>query len=221
MRHALLALTFLFLLFGQAAHAVDKSDVKKKWHTPFDLYLNANEAYEMYMADPIGILFLDVRNQPEIHYIGMADQIDANIPYMFDSLEWKEKKNGTGTFRKKRNPNFEAAVLKALASKQLDKTSPIIIMCTSGSRAPKAARALHKAGFEKVYTQVEGFEGIKAKEGENKGKRLVNGWKNRGLPWSYTLQTSKMYFNFAPAKDENPGTDKAPKSSDSTVTNPK
>ncbi|OOZ42652.1 rhodanese-like domain-containing protein [Solemya elarraichensis gill symbiont] len=195
-RHLLLT---ALLLFSTSAHAVDKQDVKKKWHTPFDLYLDPQEAFEMVTSRPQETLFIDVRNQPEVHYIGMAEQVDANIPYMFDSLEWKSKKDGIhGTFRKKRNPDFEAAVVNALESKSLGKEGPVIIICTSGSRAPYAARALHKAGFTTVYTQVEGFEGIKAKSGENKGKRLVNGWKNAGLPWNYKLQTKKMYVNFDP-----------------------
>ena len=71
-------------------------------------------------------------------------------------------------------------------------------MCTAGTRAPFAAKLLHKAGFTRVYTQVEGFEGPRAKEGEHKGKRLVSGWKLTGLPWSYDLAPEKMYFNFDP-----------------------
>jgi rhodanese-related sulfurtransferase len=191
--------SILTLFLTTTAAAIDKSEVKEKWHTPFDLYLNAREAYEIKTAHPDDVLFIDVRNRPEIHYIGMADQIDANIPYYFDSTEWKMKKDGVhGTFRKIRNDDFEEAVENALKSKGLTKESPIIIMCTSGSRAPRAARALHEAGFKKVYTQVEGFEGIKAKEGEHKGKRLVAGWKHEGLPWSYDLPAAKMYFNFDP-----------------------
>ena len=61
---------------------------------------------------------------------------------------------------------------------------------------------MHKAGFKEVYTQVEGFEGIKAKSGEHKGKRLVAGWKHEGLPWSYDFVAAKMYFNFAPEKPD-------------------
>ncbi|MEJ2308444.1 MAG: rhodanese-like domain-containing protein [Gammaproteobacteria bacterium] len=191
--------SILTLFLTTTAAAIDKSEVKEKWHTPFDLYLNAREAYEIKTAHPDDVLFIDVRNRPEIHYIGMADQIDANIPYYFDSTEWKMKKDGVhGTFRKIRNDDFEEAVENALKSKGLTKESPIIIMCTSGSRAPRAARTLHEAGFKKVYTQVEGFEGIKAKEGEHKGKRLVAGWKHEGLPWSYDLPAAKMYFNFDP-----------------------
>jgi rhodanese-related sulfurtransferase len=195
----LISLAILVLLFSSSASAIDKSQVKEKWHTPFDLYLSAQEAYELKISNPDEVLFIDVRNRPEIHYIGMAEQIDANIPFYFDSTEWKLKKDGVhGTFRKKRNDDFEMAVENALRSKGLTKESQIIIMCTSGSRAPRAARALYEAGFKQVYTQVEGFEGIKAKEGENKGKRVVAGWKYEGLPWSYDLPATKMYFNFDP-----------------------
>jgi hypothetical protein len=38
-------------------------------------------------------------------------------------------------------------------------------------------------------------EGDMAKEGPNKGRRAVNGWKNNGLPWSYDLDKSKLLIN--------------------------
>ena len=204
MLHAVGLAAVLACLTG-AAMAVDKSQVREEWHTPFDLYLSAREAYEMKTSRPDEVLFIDVRTRPEIHYIGIAEQIDANIPYRFDTTEWRIKSDGIrGTFGKERNPDFEVAVENALRSRGLDKTSPVIIMCTSGSRAPWAARALHKAGFSEVYTQVEGFEGIKAKSGEQKGKRVVAGWKNEGLPWSYDLIAAKMYFNFDPKHTPDP-----------------
>ena len=74
-------------------------------------------------------------------------------------------------------------------------------MCQSGGRSPYAASDLHEAGYQKIYFQVEGFEGLKVKQGPNKGKRVLNGGKNAGLPWSYKLKTEKMYFNFAPKGD--------------------
>ncbi len=183
--------------------AIDKSQVEKRWHTPFDLYLTPNEAFQMKTDRPDEVLFIDVRTRQEVHYIGIADQIDANIPYQFDTLRWRSKSGGIrGTFRKQRNPDFEIAVENALRSRGLNKQSPVIIMCTSGTRAPRAARALHKAGFKQVYTQYQGFEGIKATSGQHKGKRLVAGWKYEGLPWSYDLITAKMYFNFDPQRLE-------------------
>ncbi|MEE9303652.1 MAG: hypothetical protein V3U84_07680, partial [Thiotrichaceae bacterium] len=96
------------------------------------------------------------------------------------------------------------------------KDSPIIIMCAAGSRAPFAATLLHESGFSKVYTQVEGFEGIRAKEGEHKGQRVVSGWKVSGLPWSYDLLPEKMYFNFAPKPKPKPNPKLDPKKENST-----
>ena len=204
-KHLSLVAVCCLLTLPTATFAIDKSQVRKRWHTPFDLYLSAREAYEMKTMRPDEILFIDVRTRPEVHYIGIADQIDANIPYQFDSKEWRKKADGIrGTFRKKRNPDFEKAVENALSAHGLNKNSPVIIMCTSGSRSPLAANALHKAGFQKVYTQVEGFEGIKATGGEHKGKRVVAGWKNEGLPWSYDLLAAKMYFNFDPKTPAEP-----------------
>lgn len=190
----------LLILMTSPSFAVDKSVLTKDWqHTPFELYLNAKEAYDMKTANPDQVILLDVRNQAELHYTGIPDTVDANIPYRFDSTIWKMKKNKVyGTFKKPKNPDFVAAVETLLKAKNLTKENRLIIMCASGSRAPFAAKALHQAGFTKVYTQIEGFEGNRAKSGPRKGERVVNGWKNAGLPWSYDLLPEKMYFNFAP-----------------------
>ena len=81
-------------------------------------------------------------------------------------------------------------------------------MCGAASRATFATYALYKAGFEQVYIQVEGFEGVKATSGEHEGKRsVVAGWKYEGLPWSYDLLTEKMYFNFDPKNRQVPKAD--------------
>jgi len=138
---------YLLLLFiTSPVLAVDKSVLTKDWqHTSLGLYLTAQEAYDMKMAAPEKVLFLDVRNQPEIHYTGMADTVDANIPYRFDSTDWKMKKKGIyGTFKKPKNHDFAVAVETLLQRRNLSKDSPVIIMCTSGSRAPFAARRLRR-----------------------------------------------------------------------------
>ena len=195
--------SLLLILSSHFAVAYDLSKITKKWqHTPFELYLSAQEAYDMKTADPDKVLLLDVRNQAEIHYTGIPDTVDANIPYRFDSTVWKMKKKGNfGTFKTPKNPDFVEAVENLLKTKKLSKESPVIIMCATGSRAPFATKLLHKAGFKKVYAQMEGFEGVKSKEeGKNKGKRVVAGWKVSNLPWSYDLVPEKMYFNFEPKK---------------------
>lgn len=196
-------LSFIFLLLLSAnSFSFEKDKLAHNWqHTDFDLYLDAQEAYDMKVASPEKVLLLDVRNQAELHYTGIPNIIDANVPYRFSSTQWKMKKKGNlGTFKMPSNPDFVKGVENVLESKNMTKETPVIIMCATGHRAPFAVRKLYKAGFKEVYSQIEGFEGVKAKDGENKGKRVVSGWKVRNLPWSFDLIPEKMYFNFDPSK---------------------
>jgi rhodanese-related sulfurtransferase len=198
-RARVLACLALVVLLPRPAGAADKGDVREHWHTPFDLYLDPLEAYQMKLADPQGVVFIDVRNRAEVQYVGFADAVDANIPLLFfDTAEWAQKEDSAnGRYRQVYNDGFVEAVDRLIAGRGLDRDAPVILMCKSGSRVPIAARELHDAGYTRVYTQHEGFEGIKAKSGPSEGKRVVNGWKNRGLPWGYRLPTERMYFNFA------------------------
>ncbi len=185
------------LLSSAASRAAPVEDVQPKWRTPYDLYLTPREAWEMKQEQGDRVLLVDVRTRGEVKYIGIADAVDAHIPVRFlrDDYAWSEK---SSTYRTRENPDFVAAVERLLAARGQDRSTPVILMCQSGSRVPAAARLLHAAGFDRVYTQYQGFEGIKAKDGPRKGQRVVNGWKNANLPWSYRLDPAKMYFNFAP-----------------------
>lgn len=183
---------------NSSVFAIDKSEITSKWlKTPFELYLNPQEAYDLKTANPDTVIFIDARSQAELHFTGMPETADVNIPYTFATTQWKMKRDGIhGTFKRKNNFYFTEAVENYIETNGFTKDSPIIIQCTSNSRVPYAARALHKVGFTKVYIQVEGYEGVKAKSGKDKGKRTINGWKNAGLPWSYNLLPEKMYFNY-------------------------
>ena len=188
----------LFMLgFCAGLQAAPKSEVPEKYHTPYDLYLTPQEAHAMKLARADSLLFIDVRTRAELKYIGIADVVDANIPVRLlrGDYAWSER---ASTYRTRENPDFVAAVERLLETRSLDRKAPIIVMCQAGSRAPIAARLLHAAGFETVYTQYQGFEGFKAGSGPQRGQRVVNGWKNAGLPWRYALDKNKMYFNFAP-----------------------
>lgn len=175
--------------------AANRADVREKWHTPYELYLSPDEAYALKSATPDKIMFIDVRTRAEVKYIGLATTVDAHIPIRFLNTNhtWSKKKN---TYRTNANKNFAAEVEILMNKMNLDKSSPIILICQSGSRVPIAAKALYKAGFEEVYTQHEGFEGLKSSNKADMGARNVNGWKKAGLPWSYDLEPAKMYFNF-------------------------
>ena len=89
-----------------SAPAADKSAVKSKWHTPFDLYLDPQEAFDMKAGDPEGVLFVDVRSRAELEFVGYPGLIDANIPiFLYEGYTWKPKQDGVhGRFARRYNP---------------------------------------------------------------------------------------------------------------------
>ena len=191
-----LTLTTLALstaLAVSGAWAVDASSLSKKKRTDAGLYLDAKEAYEVVKKEGDSTLFVDVRTRAEVNFLGMASPADANVPYMTLSewYAWNDKKSN---FKMDLNDEFIPMMEQRLAAKGLTKDDKVILMCRSGSRSAAAANLLNKAGFTNVYTVVDGFEGDKAKSGPQKGQRVVNGWKNEGLPWTYKLNAGKMYL---------------------------
>jgi rhodanese-related sulfurtransferase/cytochrome c553 len=166
---------------------------KKK--TPQGLYVTAVQAHEQLQNLGSKALFIDVRTRAEVNFLGMPDGTDANIPYMtvgsFD--EWDEKKQ---RFKLRPNSEFTTRVNALVEQRGMDKETPIYLICRSGSRSAKAANILSLAGYSRIYVVTDGFEGDKAKAGPRKGERIVNGWKNAGLPWSYKLDKSAMYWDF-------------------------
>ena len=70
----------------------------------------------------------------------------------------------------------------------------ILVMCRSGGRAALAVNVLAEAGYQNVYNILEGMEGERVNDPRSvyHRKRMVNGWKNAGLPWTYDLEPSQM-----------------------------
>lgn len=187
-------LLLVALFSAQTWAAVDAATVPEIKRTPQNLYLTAQEAHDMVQKSAADVLFVDIRTQGEVEFVGMTPIADANVPYVIQSLtEWDEKKN---VFSKTPNPGFQASIDTLLQKKGLGKTAPILLMCRSGDRSAKAAALLHKNGYTNVYSVVDGFEGDTAKDGGQKGQRVVNGWKNAGLPWTYKLDKTKMYLDY-------------------------
>ena len=185
----------LACLYTPILLAIEESQIREKAHTVYGLYLTPHEAYNMKIERGDDVLFIDVRSRAEIKYTGATDLIDANIPARFldTDFDWSDR---SATYRTTANDHFVEDMEKLLAARNADKNTPIILMCTSGSKVPKVAEALHEAGFKSVYSQYQGFSGIKSRSGLNEGQRVVHGWKNSGLPWSYRLKKESMYFNF-------------------------
>lgn len=171
---------------------IDPASVPAAKQTISKNYLTAKEAATMKQSMGGKALFVDVRTQAELEYVGAADMIDAQIPYMMDDYTaWDDKK---AKYTMSPNSGFLSKMSDATAKAGLDKSSTVIVMCRSGDRSARAADLLTQSGYTKVYSVVEGFEGDQAKDGDHKGQRVVNGWKNAGLPWSYNLNKNKMYI---------------------------
>ncbi len=165
---------------------VDPKTLKAKKKTSLGLYFTAGQAYA-HLKKNKETLLIDVRTPEETMFIGMPKIAAKNIPYMIvDTNNYSEKKQ---RYKMKRNKNFAKEADAFIKSKNLDEFSTIIVMCRSGGRSAKAVEALAEAGYDNVYTIVDGFEGDKDK---NK-QRTVNGWKNSQLPWTYKIAPTKSY----------------------------
>lgn len=181
-----------FSLFTNTAIAEDWSSLSKGKQTKLGLYMTAEQAYKYVDANMGKTLFVDIRTPSELNYLGAATLMDAHVPAVFmDSTGWNDKKH---RYNRAKNKTFVADMEKALHKKGLTKNDTVVLMCRSGKRSAEAVNTLAENGYTKVYTVVDGYEGDKVKEGPNKGKRSKNGWKNAGLPWTYSLDKDYMYI---------------------------
>ncbi len=173
--------------------AIDAAQVPQGKQTKPGLYLDAKEAHALKQQLGDKSLFIDIRTRGEVSYTGMATAVDAHVPFLEHppNAPWDEK---AGRFRLEFNNDFETEVARRLAAKGLGKQDTVILICRSGDRTAKAANLLAEQGYAKVYTVIDGFEGDVAKDGPEAGKRVVNGWKNAGLPWTYKLDKDKLYL---------------------------
>jgi rhodanese-related sulfurtransferase len=110
-----------------------------------------------------GAVLVDVRTEAEWAQIGVPVTAAAGQNPLF--IQW----NQAGGIP---NPRF----LEEL-QQRCPTGAELLFLCRSGARSVAAATAAAAAGFT-AYNVLEGFEG----EPDAAGVRVVNGWKNRGLP---------------------------------------
>jgi len=161
------------------------SDLPKAKQTSLGLYLTSKEAYDKWQADPENITVLDVRTTEEYLFIGHAPMA-WNVPLMSQTHEWNPDKQ-----RFKMQPNADFVTQVTEFAKPAD---TILVMCRSGGRSAMAVNQLAAAGFTNVYNITDGMEGDEVKDPNSvfQGQRLVNGWKNSGVPWTYEIDHEKM-----------------------------
>jgi rhodanese-related sulfurtransferase len=162
--------------------------------TRLGLYLTPQQAYDMKKKDPKGVALFDVRTRSEAVYVGMATDADALVPFVEHPEIWTDWDDKRHMYKLEPNQDFVPEFERRLKAMGLGKDATVILICRSGDRSSKAADRLQTAGYTKVYSVPEGFEGDTAKEGPKAGQRVVNGWKNANLPWNYKLDKAKMYF---------------------------
>mgnify|MGYP001075556933 CR=1 FL=1 len=153
--------------------------------TSLGLYLTAREAYDTWKATPDKVIVLDVRTQEEYLFIGHAEMA-WNIPLAAQSYEWNAEKK---QFPLQPLPDFIDRVRKVAGP-----GDTLLVMCRSGGRSAMAVNKLAEAGFRNVYNITDGFEGDAVSDPSSvfNGQRLVNGWKNSGLPWTYDIDPARM-----------------------------
>lgn len=191
LRHATLAAA-LTALAAPTALAFDAAQVPEAKRTSLGLYLDAKEAAQMKADQGDKAVFIDVRSRAEATFLGMSTQVDALMPYQEFGGEmaiWDERDNAFGL---EANLDFIPQIEALFKAKGIGKDSPIIVMCRSGNRSATAVTLLAKYGYTQVYSVVDGYEGDKARTGPQAGQRVVNGWRNTGLPWSYKLDKAKV-----------------------------
>jgi rhodanese-related sulfurtransferase len=175
-----------------AANAVDPASLSSEKITKLALYIEAKNVPEFLKKHGEKALFVDLRTPEEGLFVGVPDGLDGSTPFgLMDYGKWNEKQS---TYHRGPNPDFLGQFEMWVLGKGVEKNDPIVLICRSGDRSALGADLLARHGYTNVWSVVDGFEGDRAKEGPNKGKRTVNGWKNAGLPWSYNLDKAKVHF---------------------------
>lgn len=183
-------LLLTLLAVSQFAFAIDSATLPEVKRTKLSLYLEAKDVPAFLEKHSKKVLFLDLRTPEELLFVGMTDRVDGNAPFgIMNYSKWDEKKKAFTRFP---NPDFLSNFEFWALDKGIEKGDPIVLMCRSGDRSALGADFLARHGYTNVWSMVDGFEGDLAKDGLNKGQRVVNGWKNVGLPWSYNLDKTKL-----------------------------
>ncbi len=187
MKRRLLVVPVLFcLIFGFTALTLAETSLPKSKQTVLGLYLTAKEAFTKWHAGSDKVVILDVRTLEEYIFVGHA-VMARNIPVKILNQELTAKKRRPVM---EMNPAFVSQVRKNYKA-----SDTILIMCRSGGRSALAVNLLAEAGFRKVYNIVDGFEGDAVKDPQSyyNGKRVKNGWRNSGAPWTYKLESNLAY----------------------------
>lgn len=117
------------------------------------------EAWRLHSAG--AAVVVDVRTAPEREFVGRVPDAIA--------VEWR------AYGAKEANPRF-LEELEAAAGRG----DAVLFLCRSGVRSHHAAELAARAGFERAFNILEGFEGDL---GSDQKRGTLGGWRRAGLPW--------------------------------------
>ncbi|MCB1866902.1 MAG: rhodanese-like domain-containing protein [Chromatiales bacterium] len=131
--------------------------------------IGPKQAWELIQEDPRAVL-IDCRSEMEFLFVGHPAGA-VHVPWI-DEPDWNV------------NPNFAREVRKVMLGGIVcepdDGCAPIVLICRSGKRSMEAGRVLLEAGFKRVFSINEGFEG---ELDDHHHRSTVGGWRFHGLPW--------------------------------------
>ena len=164
--------------------AQGEAPYQKEKQTVLGKYLTAAEAYDMWRTNPEVVKIVDCRTPAEYVFVGHAPMA-LNVPSRLAEWDPVQKK-----LLYSENPEFEKII-----KEKFRLSDTILIMCRSGNRSAASVNRLAAMGYKNVYTVTDGFEGDKVKDKHSyyQGKRMRNGWKNCGAPWTYDLDPELVY----------------------------
>lgn len=156
--------------------------------TSLKLYVSSKEAYKKWEKSPDKVKVIDVRTPEEMIFVGLPEMA-WKIPLGIQTFIWDDEEK-----------KFPMALLTDFVDriKKIAKPDETLMMiCRSGGRSAMAVNLLAQEGFTNVYNVTDGVEGDKVSDPGNVyvGKRMKNGWKNSGCPWTYDLTPERMFLS--------------------------
>ncbi|MCF8473380.1 MAG: hypothetical protein K9G26_01680 [Emcibacter sp.] len=129
--------------------------------------VTVEEAWEA-LSQNEGAVLIDVRTDAEWAFVGICNLSLINKSPILMSWQIFPHMGINATFA------------QTIRGHNISLDQPLYFLCRSGVRSKSAAEEMIKAGYERCYNILGGFEGDR----NNVGHRgALNGWKAAGLPW--------------------------------------
>jgi len=152
---------------GPALRAIDAryAALAPDKQTKLGLYISADDARRLKLERGDALLLIDVRSHAEREMSGVAPESDAHVAF------------GAEESPARSDSAFVDAVARVVAERGGSRDDDIVLLSEDGTASAKAADALAGAGYSRVYSVVDGFDGEAQVDG-----RTHYGWSGATPP---------------------------------------